>query len=228
MKQRAVRTKVETKGKTTKTTTTKLQVEPGKRTEETIVIQKKVNPYIDNYSYKETKNILNKNPRFQVTVEHLRKGDIIGEGNFEQTSYQRQVFSQGGNRPKLPDQQKLKSNRSDTKITKQSNRSGAGSSTTTTKKTTTRTTNKNPTSATGKKEKITETTVKRRNEGTGTKTETRTQSKTTTSGVRGQGSTSSTSTKTTTKTTKIGEEKASGSKAGSTGGSSIRRKFGKK
>ena len=50
MKQRAVRTKVETKGKTTKTTTTKLQVEPGKRTEETIVIQKKINPYIDNYS----------------------------------------------------------------------------------------------------------------------------------------------------------------------------------
>ena len=161
MKQRAVRTKVETKGKTTKKTTTKVEVEPGKRTEETIVIQKKVNPYIDNYSYKETKNILNKNPRFQVTVEHLRKGDIIGGGNFEQTSFQRQVFSQGGNRPKLPDQnQKLKSNRSDTKITKQNNRSGAGSTTTTTKKTTTRTTNKNPTSATGKKEKITETTVK--------------------------------------------------------------------
>ena len=226
MKQRAVRTKVETKGKTTKTTTTKLQVEPGKRTEETIVIQKKINPYIDNYSYKETKNILNKNPRFQVTVEHLRKGDIIGGGNFEQTSFQRQVFSQGGNRPKLPDQnQKLKSNRSDTKITKQNNRSGAGSTTTTTKKTTTtRTTNKNPVSATGKKEKITETTVKRRNEGTGTKTETRTQSKTTTSGVRGQGSSSSTSTKTTTKTTKLGGEKA----GGSTGGSSIRRKFGKK
>ena len=226
MKQRAVRTKVETKGKTTKTTTTKLQVEPGKRTEETIVIQKKINPYIDNYSYKETKNILNKNPRFQVTVEHLRKGDIIGGGNFEQTSFQRQVFSQGGNRPKLPDQnQKLKSNRSDTKITKQNKRSGAGSTTTTTKKTTTtRTTNKNPVSATGKKEKITETTVKRRNEGTGTKTETRTQSKTTTSGVRGQGSSSSTSTKTTTKTTKLGGEKS----AGSTGGSSIRRKFGKK
>ena len=222
MKQRAVRTKVETKGKTTTKTATKLQVEPGKRTEETIVIRKKTNPYIDNYSYKETKNILNKNPRFQVTVEHLRKGDIIGGGNFEETSYQRQVFSQGGNRPKLPDQnQKLRSNKSDPKMR-------GGSTTTTTKKTTTtRTANKNPVSATGKKEKITETTVKRRSEGTGTKTETRTQSKTTTSGVRGQTS-SSTNTKTTTKTTKLEGGNAGGSKAGSTGGSSIRRKFGKK
>ena len=217
MKQRAVRTKVETKGKTTTKTTTKVKVEPGKRTEETIVIKKKTNPYIDNYSYKETKNILNKNPRFQVIVEHLRKGDIIGGGNFQETSYQRQVFSQGGNRPKLPEQnQKLKSNKSEPKLR-------STSSTTTTKKTTTRNANKNPVSATGKKEKITETTVKRRNEGTGTKTETRTQSKTTTSGVRGQTS-SSTSTKTTTKTTKLG----GGKDAGSTGGSSIRRKFGKK
>ena len=222
MKQRAVRTKVETKGKTTTKTTTKVKVEPGKRTEETIVIRKKTNPYIDNYSYKETKNILNKNPRFQVIVEHLRKGDIIGGGNVQETSYQKQVFSQGGNRPKLPDQnQKLKSNKSEPKMR------GSSTTTTTKKTTTTRNANKNPVSATGKKEKITETTVKRRSEGTGTKTETRTQSKTTTSGVRGQTS-SSTSTKTTTKTTKLGGGNDGGSKAGSTGGSSVRRKFGKK
>ena len=219
MNKRTVKTKTETKGKTTSTTKTKIQVEPGKRMEETIVIKRKVNPYIDNYSYRETKNIYNKNPRFQVTVEHKRKGDIIGGGNFEETSYQRQVFSQGGNRQKLPEQnQKLRANKSEVKMSKPQN--------TTTKKTSTRTNkDKNPISSSAKKEKITETTVKRRSEGT--KTETKTQSKTTTIGVRGQPTKSSTSTKTTTKTTKIGGGSAPEGGA-VVGESSIRRRFGKK
>ena len=180
MKRAAVKTKTETK--TTKKT--KVNVEPGKRVEETIVIQRKTNPYIDNYSYRETKNILNKNPRFQVIVEHKRF-DHNGAGNFEQTSMQRQVYSQGGNRPKLPDKnQKLRANKSEAKVvkeqvTKVGNRSNKPA-------------NKNPVSASGKKEKITETTVKNRSQGTGTKTETKTQSKTTKTGVRGQESKTST------------------------------------
>jgi hypothetical protein len=208
----ATKQKVETKVKTTKVT-----VEPSKRVEEVIVIKKKVNPYIDNYSYVETKNILNTNPRFQVVVEHRRKGDILGGGNFEETSYQRQVYSQGGNRPKLPAQeQKLRGNKSEVKMTKQT--APRTQTTTTTKKTTrtttttkdtktrdTKTRDKNPVSATGKKEKVEETTMRRRNEGTGTKTQTKTETKTTSSGLRGQQQ-SKTSSKTTTTTTKLGEK----------------------
>ena len=218
MSKRVAKQKVETKVKTTKVT-----VEPSKRVEEVIVIKKKVNPYIDNYSYVETKNILNTNPRFQVVVEHRRKGDILGGGNFEETSYQRQVFSQGGNRPKLPPQdQKLRGNKSEVKMVKQAAPRTGTQTTTTTKKTTTRTTttrdtktrdtkpkdtktrDKNPVSSSGKKEKIEETTVRRRNEGTGTKTQTKTETKTTSSGLRGQQE-SKTSSKTTKTTTKLGD-----------------------
>ena len=206
MSKRAVKPKVESKVKTT----SKVVVEPSKRVEEVIIIKKKINPYIDNYSYVETKNILNTNPRFQVIVEHRRKGDILGGGNFEETSYQRQVFSQGGNRPNLPPQdQKLRGNKSEVKMVKQTApRTGTQ---TTTKKTTTRTTretktrDKNPVSSSGKKEKIEETTVRRRNEGTGTKTQTKTETKTTSSGLRGQQQ-SKTSSKTTKTTTQLGDK----------------------
>jgi hypothetical protein len=215
MSKRAVKPKVESKVKTT----SKVVVEPSKRVEEVIVIKKKINPYIDNYSYVETKNILNTNPRFQVVVEHRRKGDILGGGNFEETSYQRQVYSQGGNRPKLPAQeQKLRGNKSEVKMTKQTAPRTGTQTTTTTKKTTrtttttkdtktrdTKTRDKNPVSATGKKEKVEETTMRRRNEGTGTKTQTKTETKTTSSGLRGQQQ-SKTSSKTTTTTTKLGEK----------------------
>ena len=73
---------------------------PEPRVEEKIVQTKKKKEYLDNYQYHETKNIKNPNPRFQVVVEHQRLGDIIG-GTFEETTYQRQVFSQGSNRPQL-------------------------------------------------------------------------------------------------------------------------------
>lgn len=225
---RAVKTKTEIKQKAPNKGTNETTY---KRVEETIIIKKKVNPYIDNYSYVETKNILNNNPRFQVIVEHRRKGDIIGGGNFEETSYQRQVYSQGGNRPNLPAQdQKLRSNKSEVKMMKQTvTKSGSaprgGQTTTTTKKTTTTTKTttreKKPVSSTGGKEKVVETTMKRRNEGTGTKTQTKTESKTTTSGLRGQ-QTTSTSSKTTTTTTKIE------AKDGNATGGSIRKKFAKK
>ena len=210
MSKRAVKPKVESKVKTT----SKVVVEPSKRVEEVIVIKKKINPYIDNYSYVETKNILNTNPRFQVVVEHRRKGDILGDGNFEETSYQRQVYSQGGNRPKLPAQeQKLRGNKSEVKMAKQTAPRTGTQTTTTTKKTTrtttttkeTKTRDKNPVSSTGKKEKVEETTVRRRNEGTGTKTQTKTETKTTSSGLRGQQQ-SKTSSKTTTTTTKLGDK----------------------
>ena len=93
--------------------------EPEPRTEERIIIKKKKNEYLDNFQYKETKEIKRNNPRYFVIVEHLRKGDIFGDGNFEKTSYERQVYSQGGNRPKLPQENaKLRGNKSEVRMTK--------------------------------------------------------------------------------------------------------------
>ena len=199
--------------------------EPEARVEEKIVQKKKKKEYLDNYQYHETKDIKNPNPRYQVIVEHQRLGDIIG-GTFEETSYERQVFSQGSNRPQITEKSTtvtktgsavpgtLKGNKSQITTMKKTVISGASSSgpslpqttsskrTTTTTTSTTRTAQKGPNTATGGKEKVTETTVKRRNEGTGSKTETRTQSQTTRTG--GAEGTSSTSTKTTTKVTDLG------------------------
>ena len=188
---------------------------PEPRVEEKIIQKKKKKEYLDNYQYHETKNIKNPNPRFQVTVEHQRLGDIIG-GTFEETSYQRQVFSQGSNRPQLTEKTTtttktgsaagptLRGNKSQVTM-KKTTITGAAPQTTTSKKTTTTTTTtktqqRGAPGATGGKEKVAETSVKRRSEGTGSKTETRTESKTTTSGRGGESSTSTT-TKTTTKTT---------------------------
>ena len=192
--------------------------EPSPRVEEKIVITKKKREYLDNYQYHETKNIKSKNPRYQVIVEHKRLGDIIG-GTFEETSYQRQIFSQGSSRPQIVEQTttttatgsaapKLKANKSEARlVTKTKIESASGpqktetSSTRTTKTTTTTTTktesSKPAQSATAKAEKITETTMKRRNEGTGSTTTSRTEKTTTTGGA---GASSSTTTKTTTRT----------------------------
>ena len=192
---------------------------PAPRIEERIITTKKRKEYLDNYQYHETKDIKNKNPRFQVIVEHKRLGDIIG-GFFEETSYQKQVYAQGSNKPKITEkkttvttggtanQPRLRGNKSEvTGMKKTTVTTGPqqGSTTvnkrTTTTTTTTKTQRGNPTSATGGKEKITETTVKRRNEGTTSKTETKTETKTTTSGTRGGQTATSTTTKTTTRTT---------------------------
>ena len=189
--------------------------EPSPRVEEKIVITKKKREYLDNYQYKETKQIKSKNPRYQVIVEHKRLGDIIG-GTFEETSYQRQIFSQGSSRPQIVEQSKtqtatgsalpkLKANKSESRlVTKTKIESTSGPQTTestttktrTTKTTTTKTESSKPAqSVTAKAEKITETTMKRRNEGTGSTTTSRTEKTTTTGGAGG-----STTTKTTTRT----------------------------
>ena len=191
---------------------------PEPRVEEKIIQTKKKKEYLDNYQYHETKDIKNKNPRFQVIVEHQRLGDIIG-GTFEETSYQRQVFAQGSNRPQLTETTTkttktgsaagpvLRGNKSQVTTVKKTVTGSApqpqttGKRTTTTTTTTTKTNQRGaPTSATAKNEKVTETSVKRRSEGTGSKTETKTESKTTTTGRGGQTATSTT-TKTTTRTT---------------------------
>ena len=189
--------------------------EPSPRVEEKIVVTKKKREYLDNYQYHETKNIKSKNPRYQVTVEHKRLGDIIG-GTFEETSYQRQIFAQGSSRPQIVEQTttqtatgsampKLKANKSESRLvtkTKVEQTSGPQTteSTTTKKRTTTTTTTTTKTEAqkpavTAKAEKITETTMKRRNEGTGSTTTTRTEKTTTTGGA---GSTTTRTEKTTT------------------------------
>ena len=192
--------------------------EPSPRVEEKIVIKKKKREYLDNYQYHETKNIKSKNPRYQVIVEHKRLGDIIG-GTFEETSYQRQIFSQGSSRPQIVEQTttttatgsaapKLKANKSEARlVTKTKIESASGPQKTETSSTKTRTTKTTTTtktesskpvqSATAKAEKITETTMKRRNEGTGSTTTSRTEKTTTTGGA---GESSSTTTKTTTRT----------------------------
>ena len=186
--------------------------EPEPRVEEKIIVTKKKREYLDNYQYKETKNIKSNNPRYHVIVEHKRLGDIIG-GTFEETSYQRQIFAQGSSRPQIVEQTKtqtatgsampkLKANKSESRlVTKTKIESSLPEMTesTTTKKrtvTTTKTESSKPEkSVTAKAEKITETTIKKRNEGTGSTTTSRTE-KTTTTGGAG----SSTTTKTTTRT----------------------------
>ena len=74
------------------------EVEP--RVEEKLIITRKRKEYLDNYQYHETKDI--KNPKKKAYVEHKRLGDIVG-GIYEETIYERQIYSQGGNRPKLPE-----------------------------------------------------------------------------------------------------------------------------
>ena len=189
---------------------------PEPRVEEKIIQKKKKKEYLDNYQYHETKNIKNPNPRFQVTVEHQRLGDIIG-GTFEETSYQRQVFAQGSNRPQLTEKTTtvtktgsaagptLRGNKSQVTI-KITTITGSAPQTTSSKKTTTTTTTtktaqRGGPGGAGGKEKVTETSVKRRTEGTGSKTETKTESKTTTSGRGGPGGSSTTTKTTTTRTT---------------------------
>ena len=178
-----------------KSKTEKVVREVGPRREEVIQTVRRKNEYMDNFSYHETKDLKRNNPRYFVVVEHTRKGDIFGDGNFEKTSYERQVYSQGGNRPKLEGNDRLRGKKpaqpaASQQVTKK-----------TTRTTTSNNTRKpNPVSATATNEKIQQTTMKRRNEGTVSKTESRTETKTTTSGVRGQKKDSTTS-KTTTRTT---------------------------
>ena len=236
--------------------------QPEPRVEEKIIQTKKKKEYLDNYQYHETKDIKNPNPRYQVYVEHQRLGDIIG-GTFEETSYQRQVFSEGSNRPQLTEKTTtitktgsaippaLRGNKSQVTSVKKTMISGSSSlgsslpSTTSSKRTTTttslfsKTTGREPTSATGGKEFVSETSVKRRNEGTGSRTETRTQSQTTRTGGA-EGSSSSTtkttttvtgtapveaSSSTTTTTKTVTQTESSSGGGASSGGSSIRKKY---
>ena len=251
--------------------------EPSPRVEEKIVIKKKKREYLDNYQYHETKNIKSKNPRYQVIVEHKRLGDIIG-GTFEETSYQRQIFAQGSSRPQIVEQTttqtatgsantKLRANKSEsrlvtkTKIETAPQKAETASTKTRTTKTTTTTTktesSKPAQSVTAKAEKITETTMKRRNEGTGSTTTSRTE-KTVTTGGEGASTTTKTTTRTvsdkpgretrtqqssTTTTTKTTTTRTSGNEGGKTetktvtkveesssgdaGASSIRKKYAK-
>ena len=251
--------------------------EPSPRVEEKIVIKKKKREYLDNYQYHETKNIKSKNPRYQVIVEHKRLGDIIG-GTFEETSYQRQIFAQGSSRPQIVEQTttqtatgsantKLRANKSEsrlvtkTKIETAPQKTETASTKTRTTKTTTTTTktesSKPAQSVTAKAEKITETTMKRRNEGTGSTTTSRTE-KTVTTGGEGASTTTKTTTRTvsdkpgretrtqqssTTTTTKTTTTRISGNEGGKTetktvtkveesssgdaGASSIRKKYAK-
>ena len=74
--------------------------QPSPRKEEKIIITKKRKDYLDNYQYKETKVIKDKNPKKISLVEHQRLGDIIG-GFYEETTYQTQTFNYGGNLPRI-------------------------------------------------------------------------------------------------------------------------------
>ena len=172
-----------------KAKTEKVVREVGPRREEVIQTVRKKNEYMDNFSYHETKDLKRNNPRYFVVVEHTRKGDIFGDGNFEKTSYERQVYSQGGNRPKLDGNDRLRGAKKPAQQpAKRTNTSN-------------NTRKPNPTRATATNEKIQQTTMKRRNDGTVSKTESRTETKTTTTGIRGQKKESTTTKSTTTRTT---------------------------
>ena len=159
-------------------------------------INKTKKDFILNIQYHETKCI--KKPKYEVVVNHRIKGDIFGGGNFAKTSEKREIYSQGGNRPKLEprksDKTDLRANRS------QQNRVVKGTYNTSTAP---HSRERNKVQATAKNEKIQQTSMRRRNDGTSSKTETRTETRTTTSGLRGQPKENTRiSTKTTTRTTK--------------------------
>ena len=99
---------------------------PAPRVEERIIQTKKKKEYLDNYQYHETKVLKRKNPSI---VEHKRLGEIIG-GTYEETTYQKQAYVDGRNRPQYQEQKKtitttgtanprLRGNRSDMMNSKQ-------------------------------------------------------------------------------------------------------------
>ena len=137
--------------------------------------------FVFNIQYHESKEI--KKPKLQAVVYHRIKGDIFG-GNFDQSTFQQKMYSQGGNRPKLDESQPLRGNKSDVRF-------GV------------KTVNvRNPAKVSAKNEKIEETSMKRRNEGTGSRTQTTTQSRVTrTTGGRGANESQSRTIQTTTTTT---------------------------
>ena len=159
-------------------------------------INKTKKDFILNIQYHETKCI--RKPKYEVVVNHRIKGDIFGGGNFAKTSEKRQIYSQGGNRPKLEpkknDNQNLRANRSAANrvVKAPYNTSTAPNPR-----------GRNQVQATAKNEKIQQTSMRRRNDGTSSKTETRTETRTTTSGLRGQPKENTRiSSKTTTRTTR--------------------------
>ena len=77
------------------------------RVEEKIVQKKKRIEYLDNYQYKETKNIKNPNPRRVSIVTHQRLGDIVG-GVYEEMTYQRHTMTDSGRGPRLLSSQTTK------------------------------------------------------------------------------------------------------------------------
>ena len=166
------------------------------------------NDFILNIQYHETKDI--KKPKLEAFVHHRIKGDIFGGGNFEKTSFQKQVFTQGGNRPKLDtnaNPQPLRGNKSASKITAKTK------------------------TASGKNEKIQESSMTRRNDGTSTKnTSVTTKTSTRTSGGAGASTGTSTTKTTTTKTTttRFSAGTSGNDSKNETGGSSVRQKFLKK
>jgi len=165
-------------------------------------INKTKKDFILNIQYHETKCI--RKPKYEVVVNHRIKGDIFGGGNFAKTSEKREIYSQGGNRPKLEprkiDKSDLRTNRSQqNRVLKSYNTSTAPNPR-----------GRNQVQATAKNEKIQQTSMRRRNDGTSSKTETRTETRTTTSGLRGQPKENTRiSTKTTTRTTKAKPEYSS-------------------
>ena len=126
--------------------------------------------FLFNIQYHETKAI--KKPRLQAFVHHRIRGDIFGGGeNFEKTKFQKAIYSQGPNRPKLEksklneNQEILRGNKSVKVMTKYSSRTTDPN----------KAKIKAPTATTtAKNEKIQETSMKRRNEGTSSKNETKT------------------------------------------------------
>ena len=81
--------------------------QPKPRVEEKIIIKKKRLEYLDNYQYKETKNIKKPKPNQVSIVIHQRLGDIVG-GVYEEMTYQKQRMTDSGRGQKLFSQQSTK------------------------------------------------------------------------------------------------------------------------
>ena len=126
--------------------------------------------FLMNIQYHETKDI--KRPKFQAKVHHRIRGEIFGGENFVRTKNQKAIYSQGPNRPKLglnDYQPVLRGNKSVKVMNQYSSRTAAPA----------RPKGNIQNITTAKKEKVQETSSRRRNEGTTTKTQTKTEKTTT-------------------------------------------------
>ena len=85
----------------------KISVQPEPRKRETIVQTRKKKEYLDNFQYKETKDVKENKPNRESLVRHRRLGDAIG-GTYEEKTFTKRTTTNAGKGPSLYSSQTTK------------------------------------------------------------------------------------------------------------------------